>query len=138
MRYLPLVLAIALVVYCVVDIAGSPDEERLGLPRPVWMLLVVVAPFVGAVVWLVVSRSRRAAVARGEGGHVTGRDPREAPPAPRRGRPGPVAPDDDPEFLRRLDQELRRQGQQDVPGAGEPEGDAGGEAGGGAAGQRPE
>jgi hypothetical protein len=103
MRYLPVLLAIALVVYCVVDIAGSTQDERLGLPRGIWVLLVLV-PFVGALAWLVVSRSRRAAVA--QAGTGVARGGRDA--APRRRHQGPVAPDDDPEFLRRLDQERRR------------------------------
>lgn len=111
MRYLPVLLAIALVVYCVVDIAGSTQDERLGLPRGIWVLLVLV-PFVGALVWLVVSRSRRAAVAQaGAAGRSRGA-------APTRRRQGPVAPDDDPEFLRRLDQERRRR---EAEGRGEAE-----------------
>lgn len=91
MRYLGLLLVIGLVVYCVVDIVRSDDDERLGAPAALWVLLVVLIPVLGSVAWLAVSRSRRAA----RGGAGTGRR-----------RPArPVAPDDDPEFLWRLDRE---------------------------------
>ncbi|GAA3818521.1 PLDc N-terminal domain-containing protein [Cellulomonas soli] len=120
MRYLPLLLAIGLAVYCALDVARSTEEERLGLPRVVWTVLVVVAPFVGGIVWLVVSRSRRAAVATG----TTGSPGPSV--APGRRRPGPVAPDDDPDFLRGLDDERRRREQGTAEG------------GAGESGQRPE
>jgi hypothetical protein len=93
MRYLGMLLLIGLVVYCVVDIVRSEDHERLGAPAALWVLLVVLIPVLGSVAWLAVSRSRRAAARAGTG---TGR-PRSAP--------RPVAPDDDPEFLWRLDRE---------------------------------
>ena len=94
MRYLGTLLLIGLVVYCVIDIVRSEDDERLGVHPALWVLLVVLFPLIGGVVWLAVSRTRRA-----------GRAPRQAagPVAS-----GPVAPDDDPEFLWRLEQERRR------------------------------
>lgn len=93
LRYLPIVLVVAFSVYCVFDVLGSDERRRRGLPVPVW-LLVVLVPVVGGAVWLVVSRGtpRAGTVARGG---------------------GPLAPDDDPEFLFRLDQEQRRRRQQD-------------------------
>lgn len=95
LRYLPLVLAVALLVYAVLDVLGSDERRRRGLPVPVWLLVVVLLPVVGPVVWLVTSR------AAPHGGAV---GPRGA---------GPVAPDDDPEFLFRLDQERRRRERQE-------------------------
>ena len=93
MKYLGTLLLIGLVVYCVIDIVRSEDDERLGVHPALWVLLVLF-PLVGGVVWLAVSRTRRA-----------GRQARDAArPAPS----GPIAPDDDPEFLWRLDQERRR------------------------------
>ncbi|MBD7920051.1 PLDc N-terminal domain-containing protein [Cellulomonas sp. Sa3CUA2] len=100
LRYLPLVLVVAFVVYCVFDVLGSDARVRRGLPVPLWLLLVVLVPVAGGVVWLVVSRGT----------------PHTGSAGPRGG--GPVAPDDDPEFLFRLDQERRRRERQD--GAADP------------------
>jgi len=97
LRYLPFVLILALTVYCVFDVLGSDERARRGLPTTVW-LLIVLLPVLGGVVWLVARR----------------RAPHAGAPGARRG--GPVAPDDDPEFLFRLDQERRRRQQQDRTG----------------------
>ncbi|MBF0686524.1 MAG: PLDc N-terminal domain-containing protein [Cellulomonas sp.] len=94
LRYLPLVLFVAFVVYCVFDVVGSDERRRRGLPVPLWLLLVVLVPVVGGVVWLLVSRGTPHQGTAARGG-------------------GPVAPDDDPEFLFRLDQERRRRERQD-------------------------
>lgn len=104
LRYLPVVLVVAFAVYCVFDVLGSDERARRGLPVPVWLLVVVLVPVAGGVVWLVVSRG----AAHGGTGGTQGR--------------GPVAPDDDPEFLFRLDQERRRREQQDDPSRGRRDG----------------
>jgi hypothetical protein len=92
LRYLSFVLVVAFVVWCAFDVMGSDERRRRGVPAPVWLLIVLV-PILGGVLWLVMSRG--------------------APNAGQRGAArGPVAPDDDPEFLRRLDLERRRREQQ--------------------------
>ena len=100
---LPLVV-VALALYALLDLAGSDEDERGGLPRWLWAVIIVILPVFGAVAWIVVRRvSRRAA-----GGGDAGRSGR---PGPGRGpkRPsGPVAPDDDPDFLWKLEQDRRR------------------------------
>lgn len=83
--------AIALIVYAATDCAGSTDEERRGLPKPLWMLIIIALPVFGAVAWLITRYS----------------GPRRGP-RPVRGPRPPVAPDDDPDFLWRLEQERRR------------------------------
>ena len=107
LRYLPLVLLVAFVVYCVFDVVGSDERRRRGLPVPLWLLLVVLVPVVGGVVWLLVSRwtPHQGTAARGG---------------------GPVAPDDDPEFLRELERR-RRKAQPDAGPA--PSSDGGTDAG---------
>ncbi|UZN02389.1 PLD nuclease N-terminal domain-containing protein [Cellulomonas sp. S1-8] len=89
LRYLPLVAVVAFTVYCAFDVLGSDAHRRRGLPAVAWLLIVLV-PVLGGVAWLVAGRGASPA-----GG-----------PGPRRS--GPVAPDDDPEFLFRLEQEQRR------------------------------
>ena len=104
-RVLLFLLIIALAVYAAVDVTNSDEHDRRGLPAGLWLVIVVVFPILGPVLWFMVSRSQRAARA---GGGPVGGGSAGAPPA-RPDRPkGPVAPDDDPEFLWRLEQEQRR------------------------------
>jgi hypothetical protein len=105
MRYVGYLLVIGLVVYCVIDIVRSEDDERLGVPAALWVLLVVLVPVLGSIVWIAVSRTRRAQRAPASSGWGTGS----------RRAPGPTAPDDDEEFLWRLEQERKRQSPTDQP-----------------------
>ncbi|AEG43357.1 PLDc N-terminal domain-containing protein [Isoptericola variabilis] len=97
---LPLVV-VGLVVYSLADLAGSDEEDRGGLPTWLWVLIILLLPVFGAVAWIVLKAQHRRAGGRGSGSRGRpGRGPR---------RPsGPVAPDDDPDFLWRLEQERRR------------------------------
>ncbi|WP_282946073.1 PLD nuclease N-terminal domain-containing protein [Cellulomonas endometrii] len=107
-RALLFLVMIGLAVYAVADIATSEEDERLGLPKLPWMLLAVVVPLLGPAVWILVSRSRRAERGPGGGAGPSRGGPAPGGPAPR--RRGPVAPDDDPEFLWRLEQDrIRRE-----------------------------
>lgn len=93
LRYLPVVLSLALTIYCVVDAIQSEDSAVRNLPKIVWILLILLFPLVGPAAWLIAGRPSRAV-----GG---GR------PGPGTGRPGgrdrrPRGPDDDPDFLKDL------------------------------------
>ncbi|RJK98105.1 PLD nuclease N-terminal domain-containing protein [Vallicoccus soli] len=102
LRYLPVLVELVLLVYCLVDcIQTRPDEVR-GLPRWAWIVLILLFPIVGGIAWLVAGRPRRPAgqvpwPATGTAGY------------PEHERPSrPLAPDDDPAFLdslRRADRE---------------------------------
>ena len=94
MKNLGALLLIGLVVYSVVDVLSSDEHERIGLPRWAWVVLLLLVPLAGSIVWIVVSRTQRARHQDdGQGGRVL-------PSAP-------VAPDDDPEFLWKLEQQRR-------------------------------
>lgn len=101
-RALVFLVMIGLAVYAVAGIAASDERERLGLPKGPWIVVALV-PFVGPLAWIIASRrARQEAAGAGGAGGTTSR------PTPR--RTGPVAPDDDPEFLWRLEQDrLRRE-----------------------------
>jgi len=86
LRVVVVLVVIGVTVYALVDCWGSDGPSVRLLPRPLWFLVVLI-PIVGPVLWLVAGR------------------PREEPRAP---AVRPLAPDDDPEFLRRLDLERRR------------------------------
>jgi hypothetical protein len=97
-------------VYALVDVWGSEEDERGGLPRWLWVLLIVLLPLLGPISWIVVrvtARRSGAGPAAGPGGSRP-KPPTRPGPGPRRPSNGPVAPDDDPEFLWRLEQEKRR------------------------------
>jgi hypothetical protein len=73
------VAAVAFTIYTLVDVLLTERTRVRAFPKPVWALGVVLLPVIGGILWLAVGKARR----RG--------------PAAR-----PVAPDDDPAFLRTL------------------------------------
>ncbi len=108
MRYLPVLLWIALLVYCLVDVVQADAARVRALPKPLWLLLVVLVPFLGPITWLLAGRPA--------GTQTRGR----ASSGARRLRTS--APDDDPEFLaaiarsnRRRERERRQREQKDRP-----------------------
>ena len=89
-RYLPFLIAAAVLIYTVVDIALIDRSRVKGLPKILWVLIVLVLPIIGAVLWFFLGRERLSGRGNGRGGSV---------------RRGPRAPDDDPDFLRKLSRE---------------------------------
>ena len=105
-RALVYVVPIALAIYALFDLARSLPEERAGIRRWAWVLVVVLLPVLGPLTWILVSRYARA---QGGSPQRPARPARPGGPTPHAGRRrGPVAPDDDPEFLWRLEQQRRR------------------------------
>jgi hypothetical protein len=104
-RYLTLAL-IALWVYALVDVARTPERQVRLLPKWLWVLLVAFTWIIGATIWLLWGRT---GLGQPPGGPWDGEG---GGGGSRRGggpRPGhPVAPDDDPEFLRHLDEQTWR------------------------------
>ncbi len=90
-------IIVLLMIFAVVDIAVIERDRIRGLPRGLWLALAIVLPVVGPVLWFFVGRLRK-----GEG-----MAPSAAASAPRRA--GPIAPDDDPEFLGRLRREQEQE-----------------------------
>lgn len=77
-RYVLPLLVLGLWIYAFIDCLQTPENEVRGLPKLVWVLIILFfgEVLVGPVAWLVAGRSR--------------------------GAPQFVAPDDNPEFLRSL------------------------------------
>jgi hypothetical protein len=108
-------LHFALVVYCVLDIARTPRDRFVALPKPLWFFVVLFLPILGSVMWLIVGRPEvSGSPSGGSGGSGSGRgaSPRGGTgPAggSRAPRPDPPrGPEDDPEFLRAIEERLRR------------------------------
>jgi phospholipase D-like protein len=90
LRILPVLLVLALMIYAFVDCLNTPEEEVRGLPKVVWIIIILVFGeiLVGPLVWLFAGR--RPVPAGGA---------RPSAPAPSAGW---VAPDDNPAFLSSL------------------------------------
>ena len=120
LRALVYIVPVALAVYALIELARSEPSDRAGLHPLAWAALIVLLPVVGPLTWIVVVRSQ-ARVQEGGRAAPGGSVPRAGSPGARGGlpprRPRPVAPDDDPEFLWRLDQQQRA-----ASGQGGPEG----------------
>jgi hypothetical protein len=84
-RVLVILLGAVLAGWALADAIQTPPNQVRALPKAAWLVLVLV-PFLGGLAWFAVGRSD------------------EVAPTPRRARTprGPIGPDDDPEFLRRL------------------------------------
>lgn len=85
-------LGIALTAVALIGCLSAEAGKIRALPRPVWVLLIVFVPLAGSIAWFILGRP---APPDAGGGHRGGHN------GPRR----PVAPDDDPDFLRSLDAE---------------------------------
>ena len=79
LRFLPILVALALSIYCVVECVQSDDRRVRGLPKLIWVFVILLFPFAGAIAGLVAVR------------------PKATPPG-RQNR----GPDDDPDFLKGL------------------------------------
>jgi len=90
-RFLPFLISLVLSVYALFSCIQTPDEDVPHLPKLVWIVLIVFVPFVGPIVWLLMSRTQ------GAGGRQE-TVVRQSPSVSR-----PLAPDDDPDFLKSLD-----------------------------------
>ena len=92
---------LALWAYCIFDVISTDEALMRNMPKIFWLIVVIILPTIGSVAWLLLGRPEKAGLRPGD--TSTYRPQRINP-----GRPGPVAPDDDPAFLARLDQESKR------------------------------
>ncbi|WHT17478.1 PLD nuclease N-terminal domain-containing protein [Crossiella sp. CA-258035] len=102
-------LLLALWIFCIIDVIRTPDGETNHLPKMLWLLIVIIIPTVGSIVWLVLGRPQ--GLLSNDGG-ARGASPRVANRFPEYNRPGRhVAqnPDDDEAFLRSLRERVEEQ-----------------------------
>jgi len=105
-RYLPMLLAVALLLHSFIDCASADARRVRNLPKAAWFL-VILMPIVGPLAWL-----------------FAGRPPRESQswplrPGSRPEQPRTLAPDDDPAFLealrrRKADEDLLKKWEDDL------------------------
>ncbi|WP_025134457.1 PLD nuclease N-terminal domain-containing protein [Leucobacter sp. PH1c] len=112
-----IVIAVAFTLYSLVDAAMTDGSRARGVAKPVWVVLIVLLPVIGGILWFVIGKG--------------------AVPAAR-----PAAPDDDPRFsgtrmssddldthMRDLEARLRELDEETFPGEELRGGETGTEAG---------
>ncbi|MEQ4302518.1 PLD nuclease N-terminal domain-containing protein [Plantactinospora sp. B6F1] len=87
-----------LAVFALISCLSAEDDEIRALPRFAWVLIILFFPLVGSIAWFVAGRP--VSPERSATGNR---------PAGRRDRQPSLAPDDDPEFLRSLDEKRSKQ-----------------------------
>ena len=103
-------VGLGLLVYGVLSVLTTPEEQVQHLPKPAW-LLVLLLPLVGPLAWLLAGRAAGAARSRPHGGSGAGRRHPVSPP------------DDDEAFLRGLRlrvEEQRRRAERERRAQGDP------------------
>lgn len=107
LRYLPFLLVLALCIYAFIDCLNTPEEEVKGLPKVVWIAIILLfgEVLIGPVAWLLAGKKRKGAA----GGLPWEQGRRERF----------VAPDDNPEFLKSLGEDKPLDGEKSRDG--EPE-----------------
>jgi hypothetical protein len=91
---------LALLVIALIDCLSTDEYAVRNLPKVVWVFLILLFSPIGAIVWFVAGRPQNDRVGRA-GAWKPGRG------FPEDERPRPLAPDDDPEFLRRQTKSVR-------------------------------
>ncbi|WP_285042743.1 PLD nuclease N-terminal domain-containing protein [Plantibacter sp. LMC-P-059a] len=76
------VAAVVFIVYSVVDCATMPRDRVRGISKPSWIIAILLLPVIGGLLWWIIGRVRAQKAA-----------------------PRGSAPDDDPDFLKKLDAE---------------------------------
>jgi hypothetical protein len=81
------VVELALLIFCLVDCISIYDSRIKVLNKIAWVFIIILLPFLGPILWLTIGKDRSA-----------------NRPAERARDARPLAPDDDPDFLRNADQ----------------------------------
>ncbi|MFE4837436.1 PLD nuclease N-terminal domain-containing protein [Arthrobacter sp. NPDC056691] len=84
------VAILAIYVYGLVDVIRTDRHLTRGFSKTTWIIMVALLPLIGAALWFLIGRPRASAVAQPVYQHH------------------PTAPDDDPDFLRNLEQRRRQ------------------------------
>lgn len=90
------IVGLGLMIYSLVESIQTPRHRVRVMPKLAWIAVILLVPIIGAGLWLGFGRIR---------------EPRGGSQQPRR---GPSAPDDDPEFLRKVEFERRQQQRREV------------------------
>lgn len=113
LRVLMILVPLALSIYAFIDCITTREQDVRHLPKPLWAILILLFPLVGSVSWLIVGHDRSSTAGRLGGGSSRGSGG------------GWVAPDDNPDFLRSLDEDKKNDEKKDEKSdEGKPDGDS--------------
>ncbi|MFP7762247.1 PLDc N-terminal domain-containing protein [Marisediminicola sp. LYQ134] len=84
-------IIVALSVYATIDTIMTDKSRTRGLPKILWVLVILLLPVIGAALWFTLGKDRGKRGGRG------------------RAVPRTTAPDDDPDFLRRINTEKEQE-----------------------------
>lgn len=104
-RAVPLLLFLAVEIFCVIDVIQSREEEVRKLPKTAWILLVLLFPLIGIVAWFAVGRPRSASGRRSP----YERSMPHYPEYDRPGRAAGVSTESDENFLRQVRERAEEQ-----------------------------
>ncbi|BCW46772.1 PLD nuclease N-terminal domain-containing protein [Arthrobacter sp. StoSoilB5] len=88
LRVVGVVVVLVIFVYALVDVIRTDGRLTRGISKPAWIVVMIVLPLLGAVLWFIFGRPY-------------------GKPSAQPIRRHPTAPDDDPEFLRNLETRRR-------------------------------
>ncbi|MET3921983.1 PLD nuclease N-terminal domain-containing protein [Arthrobacter sp. UYEF20] len=94
LRVVVAVAVLVVFVYGLIDVIRTDSRQTRGISKPAWIVVQIVLPVIGAILWFLIGR------------------PRGTGPAPVT-YSHPIAPDDDPDFLRNLEIRRRNQAESD-------------------------
>ncbi|MFJ4225971.1 PLD nuclease N-terminal domain-containing protein [Paenarthrobacter nicotinovorans] len=94
LRVIGVVVVLVVFVYALVDVIRTDRHLTRGISKTAWIIVMIVLPVLGAILWFIFGRPYN--------------KPTAAP-----ARRHPTAPDDDPEFLRNLENRRRNQAEED-------------------------
>ena len=110
MRLFLMVFVIALALYALIDCVRTPEEDMPGrMPKHLWITLILMFSTImlGPLAWIITSR---VSAAEKRGGQLSGglwSAEKGVDLHLSRHASAPAAPDDDPEFLRKLDEQVQ-------------------------------
>ncbi|WP_460750067.1 PLD nuclease N-terminal domain-containing protein [Myceligenerans cantabricum] len=116
------VLYVALVVYALVDVIQSDDDDRHGLHKGLWVAVIIFLPLVGSIAWIILSyiaRRKKGRASAAGWDRAGGTDPTPLPPAADR---PPKGPEDDSEYMWLLEQARRKKERENQAAAGAADG----------------
>ena len=90
---------VAVMIYAIVDVAVTPASKVRGLPKPLWFVVLVVFPLIGAILWFIMGKGRRGATTK----PVIPTDIVDRGPTS-----GPFSTESVDDRIARLEEELRR------------------------------
>lgn len=99
LRVAGIIVLLAVYIWFMVDVVSSPKSAVRNLPKGIWLLIVVFLPIIGGAIWVLFGRTKPIG-----GGW--------------RQRRTPSAPDDDPRFLAKLDEDAWKKRMRERRGEG--------------------